>query len=213
MTATQYLDYVYLVPSTEQPVLFKPLRQDPDDYLRQYSMEVRGWDFSKPSSNKDIVLGKIEMVHVLRASALNNGVALADVMREWRSPFATFAPQVFDEVTEDFREDFLDSMSLSPMNLDFIYVPVSSWVDSAWGPSVLHLIAQNFPLCSCLILGLEGAGAIQTVEVQGRGRRLEELGFEQYESSPYFFLDLSLQLPEIPAHLKPVSTPRTLVAA
>lgn len=212
MGEPRYLDYLYLVASPDRLLRLKPLRQDPEDYLRHHLFDVRGWDFSQPTPRDDVPLGSIEVTHVLQASAVNNGVSLFEVLRAWGT-LNDVADQVFDPVSETFSEKFLAEMSLSPMNLDFIYVPAGPWLSSAWGPSVMHIIAQHFPLCSFFVVGLEGAGAIQSVDVLARSKVLNELGFEQLENTPYFFMDLSFQLPDVPTHLLPVGTPKAFVAA
>lgn len=212
MGEPRYLDYLYLVASPDRPIRLKPLRQAPEDYLRHHLFEVRGGEGSQQTSSEDVSLGTIELTHVLQASAVNNGVSLFEVLRAG-SLLTEVASQVFDPVSETFSEDFLAEMSLSPMNLDFIYVPAGAWLSSAWGPSVIHIIAQHFPLCSFFVVGLEGAGAIQSVEVLARSKALTDLGFEQLESTPYFFLDLSFQLPDVPAHFLPQTSPKSFVAA
>jgi hypothetical protein len=180
----------------------RPLTGDPEDYVVLATYDVVGWPDDAPM---DQALGQVWTEHVKLGAALNNGVSPYDVMDARSHEMCEMHSVMFEGDSLFLREDFEKALGSDSSGTDILYVPDDELLDHAWGPAVLHLLAQHSS-CGFIVVGVPGLLESKFVKedltlVMARCAKLEAMGFIRYPASQFFFLNRAFKLLPLLAHL------------
>ncbi|MDO8416545.1 MAG: hypothetical protein Q7S87_10090 [Agitococcus sp.] len=194
-------DYLFLQRNSTIPTYLYPLT-DCSHFVTEEHFNVMALPVQNEPGDS-VEVGKLSYQFINLAAGINKGVCSFDIMDSVSQDLAEIQDIMIDDESAFYKEEFLDAIHSDSGALNLIYISDDEPLSSEWGPAAVHLLLEHKTDIGFAIVGVsnlfESASTSEQQTAQKRCEILRLMGFVQYKDSPYFFLDCSLQLADLPA--------------